>query len=184
MHCAHYKHVNKILTQKYIKPSIDTGINFFGELHSENIYLSLVSKKLKTTPFTMPTVYPFYLSTDLLKECPFWISVGWQTETKSLFIDPSKKDINIVLKKFEKLILAYIKKNGNIMQNQIIIRRPISLEKYLLSVPDPVKYFNNLTKDQAKKIKDKVKKMSNVEILDEVPYVANVLGTTTYLGFK
>ncbi len=170
MHCAYYKYVNRIINEKYIKPSNETGLSFAGQPNYPHVYLSLVSDKVKTDPFNS-VVYPFYLSTDLLKDGPFWIAVRWKTEKDSIYVDPAKDDINQVLKQFEKMILKDQKtKRIHIsMSNQIIIKRQISLEKYLIAVVDPVNYFSYWTKEKNIKLRDKIKtKYKNTKILKTI----------------
>lgn len=131
-HCSpHYK---QIIDEGYIKSgkkankTVQFGI---ANPKSKYIYLSILNDKYPIEHM----FFTFYLSIDLLFDFPFWIADRWYADdlSKHIYVDPTKDNVRSILYK----IIKKKKKCGNIiniMCNQIVIDKKISLDKYLIAV--------------------------------------------------
>ncbi len=197
IHTTKCEYFIPILNKGKIKSGSKTNASYFGEKKSDYIFLTLLSDNICT--LLLPGI-PFYLSTDILQNCPFWYSVGWPYPEKKdctnnhIYIDPKKVSINKVLVKFEKEIIKHIqqfnkiidnrtdlsnevknamKKSTLMMNNQIIIKKDILLHKYLLAVPSP-KLLCSFNKNDLHHINSIINaKYKKTILLNEIPQKAS-----------
>lgn len=161
IHTIDENNLVNILDDGYLKPSSKTkNVRMYGQKQgSKYIYLRLNKKN---------DIGNLYLDINFLLKCTFYLNIGWKGEVTNETIKVKGKELTEeklkdLLKKFntktQKYYKDFMEKNEMpiMMSNEILVKKNISLHKYLKKI-----YVVNKT-DKIKNILDN--KYPNIKLI-------------------
>jgi len=128
-----------ILTDGYLKPSSKTeNVKGYGRPEgTKYIFLRLNKRN---------DIGNLYFSNELLLHCTFYLNIGWHDEITTNTIKINGKTLN--QNQLNILLSDYNKKMPIMMTNEIMIKKNISLKKFLVKIANIE--INNKTKELLK----------------------------------